>query len=120
VRGIAFQTGFMGDPADWYWRDFASFADIWTSYYTDREPESAFVAESNGRVVGYLFGCVESARAPSPAAALTRQTIRRPVNRCEERSFAPLRRALHKKEPLDAQPFDTKPSASTQWSRGRS
>ena len=77
VRQIAFQSGFMGEPADWYWRDFASFADIWTAYYTDCEPESAFVAESDGRVVGYLLGCVESVRAPSPAAALARQTIRR-------------------------------------------
>jgi hypothetical protein len=72
VRGIAFQTGFMGDPADWQWRDFGSFADIWTSYHTDREPKSAFVAESEGRVVGYLLGCVESVRTPSPAAALAR------------------------------------------------
>jgi ribosomal protein S18 acetylase RimI-like enzyme len=77
VRGIAYRTGYLGDPADCYWRDFTSFADIWTSYYTDREPESVFVGESDGRVVGYLVGCVESARAPSPAAALGRQVIRR-------------------------------------------
>ena len=77
VRTIAYQAGFMGDPPDWYWRDVTSFADIWTSYYTDREPESAFVAEAEGRVVGYLVGCVDSARAPSPAATLTRQVIRR-------------------------------------------
>lgn len=77
VRRIAFESGFMGDPADWYWRDFPSFADIWTAYYTDCEPESAFVAESDGRVVGYLLGCVQSERAPSPAAALARQAIRR-------------------------------------------
>src|SRR5215475_13622222 len=77
VRMIAYRTGFMGEPADWYWRDFTSFADIWTSYYTDREPESAFVAERDGVVVGYLLGCVESACAPNPAAALARHTIRR-------------------------------------------
>ena len=77
VRVIAFQAGYMGEPADWYWRDFVSFADIWTAYYTDSEPESAFVAEHDGRVVGYLLGCVESACAPSPAVALGRQVIRR-------------------------------------------
>jgi GNAT superfamily N-acetyltransferase len=77
VRAIAYRAGYMGDPPDWYWRDVSSFADIWTAYYTDREPESAFVAERDGRVVGYLLGCVESARAPSPAAALGRQVIRR-------------------------------------------
>src|SRR5262249_47171869 len=77
VRRIAHEAGYMGEPADWYWRDFRSFAEIWTAYYTDCEPESAFVADDEGRVVGYLLGCVESARAPTPAAALTRQVIRR-------------------------------------------
>ena len=77
VRRIAHQTGFMGEPADWYWRDFPSFANIWTSYYTDHEPDSAFVAESDGRVVGYLLGCVDSARATTPLAALTREATRR-------------------------------------------
>ena len=77
VRAIAYLAGYMGDPPDWYWRDVTSFAEIWTAYYTDHEPESAFVAESAGRVVGYLLGCVESTRAPSPAAALGRQVIRR-------------------------------------------
>jgi ribosomal protein S18 acetylase RimI-like enzyme len=77
VRLIAYHTGYLGDPADCYWRDFTSFADIWTAYYTDREPESVFVAESACVPVGYLVGCVDSARAPSPAAALGRQVIRR-------------------------------------------
>jgi GNAT superfamily N-acetyltransferase len=77
VRAIAFQTGYIGDPADCYWRDVTSFAEIWTSYYTDHEPESAFVAERAGRVVGYLFGCVDSGGAPSPAAALGRQVVLR-------------------------------------------
>ena len=77
VRDVAYRTGYMGEPADSYWRDFTSFANIWTSYYTDREPESAFVAESKGRVVGYLLGCVESGRATRPAAVLTEQVLRR-------------------------------------------
>lgn len=77
VRNVAYQTGYMGEPADSYWRDFTSFANIWTSYYTDHEPESAFVAEGEGGVVGYLLGCVESARATRPAAALSGQVLRR-------------------------------------------
>jgi ribosomal protein S18 acetylase RimI-like enzyme len=77
VRAIAFATGFMGEPAAWYWRDAASFADIWTGYYTDREPESAFVAVEGGAVRGYLLGCVDSARAPSPRRAILRQVLRR-------------------------------------------
>ena len=77
VRQIAYQTGYLGDPAGCYWRDFISFADIWTAYYTDHEPESVFVAETAHAPVGYLVGCVDSVRAPSPAAALARQVIRR-------------------------------------------
>lgn len=63
VRLIVFETGYMGDPVDWLWRDRESFADLFTKYYTDREPESLFVAESDGNVVGYLTGCVDSSRA---------------------------------------------------------
>jgi ribosomal protein S18 acetylase RimI-like enzyme len=77
VRRICFATGFLGDPADGYWRDAESFADVWSGYYTDREPESAFVAVEGGEVVGYLLGCVDSRRAPSPRAAVARQLWRR-------------------------------------------
>jgi len=77
VREITFETGYMGEPAAWYWRDAVSFADIWSGYYTDHEPESAFVAVEAGTVVGYLLGCLDTARAPSPRAAITRQLLRR-------------------------------------------
>lgn len=73
IRRICFDTGFMGGSASFYWRDFPSFADIWTSYYTDQEPESTFVAEREGRVVGYLTGCVDTARSVSPRDAIIRQ-----------------------------------------------
>jgi ribosomal protein S18 acetylase RimI-like enzyme len=77
VRAIVFATGFMGEPADWYWRDATSFADVWSGYYTDCEPESAFVATDGAAVVGYLLGCVDTRRAPSPRAAIVRQLWRR-------------------------------------------
>ena len=77
VRDVCYRTGHMGDSPGWYWRDARSFADIWTGYYTDREPESSFVAVSGERVVGFLLGCVDSARAPSPAATVTRHLLRR-------------------------------------------
>jgi len=77
IREIVFATGFMGEPAAWYWRDAVSFADVWSGYYTDREPESAFVAVDGSEVVGYLLGCVDTRRAPSPRAAIVRQLWRR-------------------------------------------
>jgi len=76
VRSIAYATGYMGDPPTWYWRHRESFADIWTSHYTDVEPDSLFVAEDGDRVVGYLAGCVDSSSAPSPASAVVRQMFR--------------------------------------------
>jgi ribosomal protein S18 acetylase RimI-like enzyme len=77
VREICCLTGFMGEPSDWYWRDRESFADIWTGYYTDREPESAFVAVRDGKVIGYLLGCVDTRKAPSDTANFLKQTFRR-------------------------------------------
>jgi ribosomal protein S18 acetylase RimI-like enzyme len=60
VRRVCFETGFMGEPVGWMWRDQESFSDIFTGYWTDREPESARVAALNGEVVGYLLGCTDS------------------------------------------------------------
>lgn len=77
VRRICFTTGYMGDPVAWIWRDAESFADLWTSYYTDHEPGSAFVAERDGRVIGYLLGCRDSASAANPVEGVTRHLIRR-------------------------------------------
>jgi ribosomal protein S18 acetylase RimI-like enzyme len=61
VRDISFQTGFMGGSAASFWRHAESWADVWTSYYTDREPTSLHVATLDGVVVGYLAGCVDTA-----------------------------------------------------------
>jgi ribosomal protein S18 acetylase RimI-like enzyme len=77
VREIAYLTGYMGESPAWYWRDAKSFAEIWSGYYTDREPESAFVAVEAGEVVGYLLGCVDTARAPSPREEIVRQLRKR-------------------------------------------
>ncbi len=66
IRQICFETGFMGEPADFYWTDMESFADMWSSYYTDHEPESVLVAEVDNEVVGYLLGCLDSKKAYNP------------------------------------------------------
>jgi ribosomal protein S18 acetylase RimI-like enzyme len=77
VREVCFRTGYMGEPIDWQWRDAESFADLFTSYYTDREPESAFVVEVGGLVVGYLLGCTDTRRAWTPSAVGGRHLLRR-------------------------------------------
>jgi len=77
VRRVCFETGYMGEPIAWQWRDAESFADLFTSYYTDHEPESATVVEINGRVVGYLLGCRDTRHAGNPVAPLGRHIVKR-------------------------------------------
>ena len=57
VRAICCETGFLGNPIDPVFEDRELFADYLTRYYTDLEPESAWVLETNGSVCAYLLGC---------------------------------------------------------------
>lgn len=79
VRDICFRTGHMGDPVDWLWADQESFADLFTAYYTDAEPASAFVVEAggDGPVLGYLLGCVDSSRSWRLERTYLRHMVRR-------------------------------------------
>jgi ribosomal protein S18 acetylase RimI-like enzyme len=79
VRHVCYATGYLGDRVDWLYRDQESFADLFSGYYTDAEPESAMVAERDGRVVGYLLGCVDSRRPWDPASIITRHIVRRGI-----------------------------------------
>ena len=62
VRRIAWQTAFMGEPAEIFFGSREILADFLTLYFTDYEPQSCFVAEADGRVVGYLIGAKNSAQ----------------------------------------------------------
>jgi ribosomal protein S18 acetylase RimI-like enzyme len=79
VRHICFVTGYMGDPVDWQWRDEESFAEVFSGYYTDREPESASVGELDGEVVGYLLGSVDTRQGWNPATVMARQVLTRGI-----------------------------------------
>jgi ribosomal protein S18 acetylase RimI-like enzyme len=57
VRKLCCDTGFLGSPIDPVYEDRQLFADFLTTYYTDHEPESSFVIESEGEIRGYLLGC---------------------------------------------------------------
>lgn len=76
LRRIAYQTGYMGDSPAFYWRHEKSFADIWIGTYLDHFPETLWVAADEGRPVGYLAGCLQTANAPSPAQAVVRHMLR--------------------------------------------
>jgi GNAT superfamily N-acetyltransferase len=77
VRQVCYLTGYMGDRVDWLWSDAESFADVYSGYYTDAEPESAFVVEVAGTVEGYLLGCVDSSRTWRFEAVAGRHVVRR-------------------------------------------
>jgi ribosomal protein S18 acetylase RimI-like enzyme len=56
VRRLCCETGFLGNNIDPVFEDRELFADFLTAYYTDWEPESAFVVVGEGEVKGYLLG----------------------------------------------------------------
>jgi GNAT superfamily N-acetyltransferase len=79
VRHVCYETGYMGDPATWFWRDAESFSDMFSGYYTDREPESAFVVEIDGVVSGYLLGAIDASTTWNPATVAGRHIVRRGI-----------------------------------------
>lgn len=57
---IAAETAFFGEPIEVFLDDRSLFNDIFYRYYTDFEPEHAWVALVDDRVVGFLTGCFDS------------------------------------------------------------
>jgi ribosomal protein S18 acetylase RimI-like enzyme len=60
VREISWNTADQGRTVDLYFHDHEAVADVLTRYYTDCEPQALWVAECDGRVVGYLTGCLNT------------------------------------------------------------
>ncbi|WP_330231915.1 GNAT family N-acetyltransferase [Nocardia sp. NBC_00508] len=63
-------------PTESLWGHPESEAAVYLEPYMDLEPESLFVAESDGALVGYLTGCVDSSAFPSEGERMD-QAIRR-------------------------------------------
>ena len=62
IRTICCDTADRGGPVEHFFQDREVFADLVCQYYTDFEPESSWVAEADGNVVGYLNGCLDNRR----------------------------------------------------------
>ena len=62
VRQICSETADRGLPVESIYDDRALVADLMTNYFTTREPQSSWVAEADGRVVGYVTGTLHPAR----------------------------------------------------------
>lgn len=56
VREIAYATAYFGESGQAFFSDREILADVLTAYYTDYEPSSCFVAETDSTVIGYLIG----------------------------------------------------------------
>jgi ribosomal protein S18 acetylase RimI-like enzyme len=62
VRRVCSDTGLLGNPQEPWFEDRELFADMFSRAYTDYEPQAAFVALVDGRVEGYLLGCLDSGK----------------------------------------------------------
>ncbi len=62
VRDICCRTACRNLGSDVLLNDAELFADYFTRYYTDFEPQSALVAEKDGRVVAYLTATRDTRR----------------------------------------------------------
>lgn len=62
VRRLSCDTADRGEPVDRLFHDREAVADVLTRWYTDYEPESLWVAECGGQIVGYLTGCLDTRR----------------------------------------------------------
>ena len=60
VRTIACETADRGEPMEHFFPDRVVFADLLTSYYTEYDSRALWVAVHDGRVIGYLTGCLDS------------------------------------------------------------
>jgi len=56
VRQIAYDTAFIGEPAAVFFDGADIISAALTTYFTDYEPQSCFVAEVDAQVVGFLTG----------------------------------------------------------------
>lgn len=53
---VCYKTGYMGEDCIGHFSDEKLFGYLFSQYYPQHEPEHSFVADDNGRVVGYILG----------------------------------------------------------------
>ncbi|MFD3464189.1 GNAT family N-acetyltransferase [Nocardia fluminea] len=62
---LLFERAGQGSPTEALWGHADSEAAVYLDPYMELEPESLFVAEKGGELVGYLTGCVNTVAFPS-------------------------------------------------------
>jgi len=62
LRTLCCDVADRGGPIENFFPDRDVAADLLTNYYTDYEPQSTFIADCDGRLVGYINGCMDNRR----------------------------------------------------------
>lgn len=75
LRDLAVRAG-EGSPSGALWGHPESEMAVYLEPYMDLEPKSLFLAVDDGRLVGYLAGCLDSAAFPSEEDRLTQAIIK--------------------------------------------
>lgn len=63
LRDLCCDTANMGAPLEEFFLDRELIADLLTRYYTDYEAQYTLIAEYKGQLVGYLTGCLNTAKS---------------------------------------------------------
>lgn len=62
IRRLCCDTADCDRPIEGVFPDREIAADLLTSYYTEYEPSSIWIAEEGGEVIGYALGCMDNRR----------------------------------------------------------
>jgi len=62
LRTLCCDVADRGAPIENFFSDRDVAADMLTKYYTDYEPQSTFVAQCDGHLIGYINGCMDNRR----------------------------------------------------------
>jgi len=62
IRAICQRSVLPGYPTERVFEDVEIVSRLFADYYLDYEPDSCFVAEVNGRIVGYALACKDTRR----------------------------------------------------------
>ena len=81
IRAIAVETADCGNPSPGLFGDRELLADWLTDYYLQREPRATFVAVEGEKVLGYLTGCLNTARYNKAMVAVSAMALWRAVKR---------------------------------------
>ena len=62
IEEITRSSAMRGRPLKTYFEDERIVFRIFLDYYLQYEPESCFVAEKNGQIIGHILGCKNTSR----------------------------------------------------------